>query len=218
MSCQIVILISGRGSNLKALIDAIEKGFIQGQISAVISSNEQAEGLQFAKNAGIPSFVLAPNQYNSRDRYDQALSEIIDQYTPDLIALAGFMRILSDEFVLRYSGRLINIHPSRLPKHRGLHTHKKVLQDKDQEHGASVHFVTPELDGGPVILQSSLPVTAEHTEQTLAADVLEQEHIIYPRVVRWFCEHRLDLQDTQVFVDGEPLTAPLQFDELSSTY
>jgi len=120
-------------------------------------------------------------------------------------------------FVLRYSGRLINIHPSRLPKHRGLHTHQKVLQAKDKEHGASVHFVTSELDGGPVILQSSLPVKEKHTEQTLAADVLEQEHAIYPRVVRWFCEQRLRLQNTQIFIDGEPLTVPLQLDELSST-
>lgn len=217
MRCQIVVLISGRGSNLKALIEAIEEGLIQGNISSVISSSEQAEGLQFAKNAGIPSVVLVPDQYKSRNRYDQALSEIIDQYTPNLIALAGFMRILSDEFVLRYSGRLINIHPSRLPKHRGLHTHQKVLQAKDNEHGASVHFVTPELDGGPVILQSSLSVKAKHTEQSLAADVLEQEHIIYPRVVRWFCEQRLRLQNTQVFVDGDPLTIPLQLNELSST-
>lgn len=217
MRCQIVVLISGRGSNLKALIEAIEEGLIQGNISSVISSSEQAEGLQFAKNAGIPSVVLVPDQYKSRNRYDQALSEIIDQYTPDLIALSGFMRILSDEFVLQYSGRLINIHPSRLPKHRGLNTHQKVLEAKDREHGASVHFVTPELDGGPVILQSSLSVKAKHTEQSLAADVLEQEHIIYPRVVQWFCQRRLRLQNAQVFVDDKPLMAPLQLDDLSDT-
>jgi len=189
---------------------------IRGKISAVISSRKHAEGLQIARNAHIPNFTLIPDHYHSRESYDQALSEIIDQQTPDLIVLAGFMRILSEKFVLRYSGRMINIHPSRLPKHRGLNTHRKVLQAKDREHGASVHFVTPELDGGPVILQSSLPVRVKHTIESLAADVLAQEHIIYPRVVRWFCERRLSLQNGEVFIDDRPLMSPLQLDELSS--
>jgi len=215
VSCQIVVLISGRGSNLKALIDAIDDGLIPGTISAVISSREQAKGLQLAKHVHIPSFVLIPDNYTSRDRYDQALFKIIDQHAPDIIALAGFMRILSEEFVLRYAGRMINIHPSRLPKHRGLKTHQKVLEAKDRIHGASVHFVTPELDGGPVILQSSLPVLAKHTVQTLAAAVLEQEHILYPRVIRWLCERRLRMENEQVFFDDEPLLSPLQLETLS---
>ncbi|RUM93616.1 MAG: phosphoribosylglycinamide formyltransferase [Thiothrix sp.] len=215
MSCQIVVLLSGRGSNLKALINAIDKGFIPGNICAVISSNTQAKGLQLAKDARIPCYALLPDNYDSRDKYDQALSEIIDQYAPDLIVLAGFMRILGKKFVLRYFGQMLNIHPSRLPKHRGLHTHQKVLQAGDPKHGASVHFVTPELDGGPVILQSSLPVLPKHTPKTLAADILEQEHILYPRVIRWFCEHRLRLGNAQVFFDDVPIATPMQLNELS---
>ena len=210
MSCRIVVLISGRGSNLEALIDACKKGDISGNISAVISSRKQAPGLLLAKNAGIPHLVLAANDYNSRTTYDQALTKLIDPYSPDLIALAGFMRILSDEFVHQYTGRLINIHPSRLPKHRGLNTHRNVLLAGDSVHGASVHFVTPKLDGGPVILQSTLPVQAHHTEKSLATDILKQEHILYPKVVSWFCKDRLHFKDEQVFFDNQPLIAPMQ--------
>ena len=210
MSCRIIVLISGHGSNLEALIDACKKGNISGHISAVISSRKQAPGLLLAKNAGIPHLVLTADGYDSRATYDQALTKLIDQYSPDLIALAGFMRILSEEFVHQYTGRLINIHPSRLPKHRGLNTHRNVLLAGDSIHGASVHFVTPELDGGPVILQSTLPVQAHHTEKSLAADILKQEHTLYPNVVRWFCEDRLRFKNEQVFFDNQPLIAPMQ--------
>lgn len=213
MNCQIVVLISGRGSNLGALIEACKKKRIPGQISAVISSREQAPGLWLAKDAQIPALVLKTGDYNSRASYDQALSRLIDQYSPNLIALAGFMRILTPPFVHRYAGRLLNIHPSRLPKHRGLNTHQKVLQAGDATHGASVHFVTPELDGGPVILQSTLHVQADHTEKSLAADILKQEHILYPKVVSWFCQQRLRFENEQVFFDGQPLKAPMQIED-----
>lgn len=214
MSCRIVVLISGRGSNLKALIDAVDKKFIQGKIAAVISTQSKAAGLQLAGDAQIPRHILQADSYASRAAYDQALSELVDRYSPRLIALAGYMRILTDEFVHRYSGHLLNIHPSLLPRHRGLNTHQKALQAGDREHGASVHFVTPELDGGPVILQSRLSILAQHTPETLAADLLEQEHILYPRVVRWFCQDRLRLENDQVYFDGQALLAPLQLDDL----
>ncbi|ALS98433.1 phosphoribosylglycinamide formyltransferase [Lacimicrobium alkaliphilum] len=199
----IVVLISGNGTNLQSIIDSIDKNQINGRISAVISNQADAYGLQRAEQAGIPTRVLSHKEYADRHSYDQALMAEIDQFNTDLVVLAGFMRILSDDFVDHYQGRMLNIHPSLLPKYKGLHTHRRALEAKDAEHGASVHFVTPELDGGPVILQAKVPVFEDDTEQELAERVREQELCLYPLVVKWFCEDRLVLQDGNVLLDNK---------------
>lgn len=199
----IVVLISGNGTNLQSIIDSIGKNQIDGRISAVISNQADAYGLIRAERAGISTVVLSHKDYEDRQRYDQALMAEIDRCNPDLVVLAGFMRILSETFVNHYQGRMLNIHPSLLPKYKGLHTHRRALEAKDSEHGASVHFVTPELDGGPVILQAKVPIFEEDTEQQLAERVREQELCIYPLVVKWFCENRLVLQDGNVLLDNK---------------
>lgn len=198
----LVVLISGRGSNLKAIIEAADPLV---EIRAVISNRPQAAGLLYAQQAGIATEVLDHTPFNSRLAYDQALQTCIDHYQPDLIALAGFMRILTPELVTHYRGRLINIHPSLLPAFKGLHTHKRVLDSKLTEHGASVHFVTEDLDSGPVILQARVPVLPNDDEDTLAARVLTEEHRIYPQVIHWFAEGRLQLQGQHVLLDGKPI-------------
>ena len=212
--CRIVVLISGGGTNLQALIDATARGDIPGRIVGVISNRPEAGGLQRAARTGIPTAVVDHTAYPDRERFDAALAEAIDAWRPDLVCLAGFMRILTPGFVARYAGRLFNIHPSRLPRFRGLDTHARALAAGEAEHGASIHFVTEELDGGPVILQSRLPVQAHHDPASLAADVLRTEHVIYPLAVRWFCQGRLALREGRVLFDGRPLAAPLQLDEL----
>lgn len=202
MSLGLVILISGRGSNLKAIIDAANPLV---EIRAVISNQAQASGLLYAQQAGIPTETIDHKHFISREEFDQALQVRIDHYRPGLIALAGFMRILSPQFVAHYRGRLINIHPSLLPALRGLHTHERALEAKLTEHGASVHFVTEELDGGPVILQAKVPVFPEDDADTLAARVLKEEHRIYPQVIDWFAQGRLRLQSHTVLLDDHPL-------------
>ncbi len=204
----IVALISGSGSNLQAIIDATAND-LPAKIAAVISNRDDAYGLERARTAGIETRVLDHKLHTSREAYDQALIELIDSFQPGLIILAGFMRILSPLFVQHYQGRLLNIHPSLLPKHKGLHTHQRALEAGDTVHGASVHFVTEELDGGPVILQAQVPVEADDTEEALAARVLKQEHIIYPQVVRWFAEGRVAINDNQLEMDGKPLDGPV---------
>lgn len=201
----IVVLISGYGSNLQAIIDAIEAGKIHGRISAVISNKAEAYGLERAREAQIPAIVLDHKAYDSREQYDLALQAEIDRHAPDLVVLAGFMRILTDDLVRHYSGRMLNIHPSLLPKYKGLHTHKRAIDAGDQEHGASVHFVTPELDDGPVILQAKVPVFADDDEDELAARVQEQERSLYPLVVSWFCQQRLIMRENKAFLDGQVL-------------
>lgn len=206
----VVALISGSGSNLQALIDAQTAGapFV---LCAVISNEPDAFGLERARRHGIPTAVLNHRDYPDRASFDQALAALIDSYAPELVVLAGFMRILTPEFVARYLGRLLNIHPSLLPKYQGLHTHQRALDAGEHEHGASVHFVTAELDGGPVILQARVPVLADDDAATLAARVLQREHVIYPAVVRWFAEGRLQLGDDGcAYLDGVALTAPHQ--------
>jgi len=203
---RIVVLISGNGSNLQAIIDAIAKGQILAEIMAVISNQPEAYGLQRARSADIPSEVLSYADYNDREKYDQALMNCIDRYQPDLIVLAGFMRILSDGFVNHYLGRMINIHPSLLPKYKGLHTHRRVLQAGDSEHGATVHFVTPELDSGPVILQGKTSVQAMETEQQLTSRIHQIEHIIYPQTITWFAQGRLGLSSNSVLLDHQPIS------------
>jgi len=201
----LVVLISGNGSNLQAIIDAIRQG-LNAEIRAVISNNPAAYGLTRAREADIPAISLDHRHYPNREAYDQDLQTLIDRYQPQLVVLAGFMRILTADFVNHYHGRMLNIHPSLLPKYQGLNTHRRVLEAGDNIHGVSVHFVTPELDGGPVILQAEIPVHPGDSADDLAQRVHQQEHIIYPLVIRWFVEGRLQLHNNMVLFDGEPLT------------
>ncbi|TLU61324.1 phosphoribosylglycinamide formyltransferase [Thalassotalea litorea] len=202
---RIVVLISGSGSNLQALIDACGTGHIAGEVVGVVSNIADAFGLTRAENAGVANQVLSHREFSSRDAYDQQLIQCIDEYTPDLVVLAGFMRILTPEFVQHYQGKLLNIHPSLLPKYQGLNTHQRAIDAGDETHGVSVHFVTEELDGGPVILQAKVPVFAEDTASDLAERVHEQEHRIYPLVVNWFCQDRLTMSENCAILDNEPL-------------
>ena len=187
---RIVILISGRGSNMEAILRAASAEKWPAQILAVISNKAQAAGLETAKAAGIAARVVEHLAYPDREQFDQAMSAVIDEYSPDLVVLAGFLRILTPAFVMHYHGRLLNIHPSLLPSFPGLDTHRRALEAGVKFHGATVHFVTPELDHGPIIEQAAVPVMDADTEDTLAARVLEQEHVIYPRAVRDFIEGR----------------------------
>jgi phosphoribosylglycinamide formyltransferase 1 len=205
----VVVLISGSGSNLQALIDGQLEGRLPITLRAVVSNCADAYGLRRAEQAGIPSRVLSHRDFPSRDAYDAALGELIAGFEPGLIALAGFMRILTPAFVARFRGRMFNIHPSLLPKFPGLQTHQRALDAGETEHGATVHFVTEELDGGPAVLQARVPVLPGDDADRLAARVLEQEHRIYPQTVRWFAEGRLHLSpDGWPVLDGEVLCKP----------
>lgn len=190
---RLVVLISGNGSNLQAIIDNIATHQLPAKIVAVISNKADAYGLERAKKAGIEHHVLSNIDYADRQQYDQALQALIDGYQPDLVILAGFMRILSNEFVKHYLNKMMNIHPSLLPKYKGLNTHQRAIDAGDKKHGCSVHFVTPELDDGPVILQATVPVKENDTAETLAQRVHEQEHRIYPEAIRLFAENKLSL-------------------------
>lgn len=202
---RIVVLISGSGSNLQALIDAAELGGINGNIVAVISNKPEVYGLTRAENAGIATAVVDHRKFDGREAFEAELSKVINQYSPDLILLAGFMRILNSEFVQPYEGKMLNIHPSLLPKYKGLHTHRRALENGDTEHGVSVHFVTAELDGGPVIAQRIVKVEESDNEQSLQQKVRQQEHQLYPEVVAKFCNDRLKYQDGKAYLDGQPL-------------
>ena len=206
---RVVVLVSGRGSNLKAIAAQADAGALPIRIEAVVSDRADAGALDWARDKGIPAAVLSPRDFADREAYGRALGDLVEGYAPQLVVLAGFMRILSDEFVLRFSGRMLNIHPSLLPRYPGLHTHRRALEAGDPEHGASVHFVTPELDGGPVVLQARVPVLPGDDEDTLAARVLREEHVIYPRCVGWFAAGRLALRDGAVWLDGKPLHTPV---------
>ncbi|WP_447589970.1 phosphoribosylglycinamide formyltransferase [Aquipseudomonas campi] len=203
--CNVVVLISGSGSNLQALIDSSTAADNPTRIRAVFSNRADAYGLQRAQAAGIATEVLDHKQFDGRESFDAALIDAIDAYQPDLVVLAGFMRILTPGFVRHYAGRLLNIHPSLLPKYKGLHTHQRALEAGDDEHGCSVHFVTEELDGGPLAVQAVIPVQSTDTPDSLAQRVHEQEHRIYPLAVRWFAEGRLRLGDKGAELDGQPL-------------
>lgn len=204
---KIVVLISGQGSNLQALIDACQQGRITANIVAVISNVPQAYGLQRAKEAGIATDVLEAKNFVDREAFDSALQQTIDQYQPDLIVLAGYMRILSNPLVQHYAGRMLNIHPSLLPKYPGLHTHRQAIDNGDSEHGTSVHFVTEQLDGGPVILQAKVPIFPGDEEDEVIERVQAQEHTLYPLVVNWFIEGRLEMRDNAAWLDGQRLSA-----------
>jgi phosphoribosylglycinamide formyltransferase-1 len=213
---RVVALISGSGSNLQALIDQSQGG-APFEMVAVISNRADAFGLERARQAGIPAEILAHGGYAGREPYEADLGATIDRYDPGLVVLAGFMRILTPAFVEHYAGRMLNIHPSLLPKFRGLHTHRRALDAGEHVHGASVHFVTAELDGGPVIIQARLPIRPGEDAETLARRVLNQEHIIYPQAVRWFAEGRLRLgSDGLAWLDDAPLTSPYVIDAASA--
>ena len=206
-TCDVVVLLSGTGSNLQALIDSDDIKASPATLRAVISNRADAPGLQRAKNAGIDTRVLDHTAFEGREAFDAALIDIIDTFNPHLVVLAGFMRILSADFVRHYQGRLLNIHPSLLPKYKGLHTHQRALEAQDREHGCSVHFVTEELDGGPLVVQAVIPVESEDTPSSLAQRVHAQEHRIYPLAVRWFAEGRLSLDEQGALLDGQLLPA-----------
>jgi phosphoribosylglycinamide formyltransferase-1 len=204
----IVILISGRGSNMRALIAQSRAAAYR--VAEVIADNADAAGLTDARDLGVGARALPAGHAISRDAYDEELAAAIQQQSPALIVLAGFMRILSAQFVQRFAGKILNIHPSLLPKYPGLHTHRKVIEAHDAEHGATVHFVTEQLDGGPRVIQARLRVKAGESEKELSARVLKQEHRIYPMAVDWFCQGRLQWTAGQAWLDGRPLSEPVQ--------
>lgn len=206
----VVILISGRGSNMEALLAAVARGELPVRVAAVISNRPDAKGLETAAAQGVPTAVVDHKAHAGREAFDAALAECIDGYAPDLVVLAGFMRILTEGFVRHYEGRLLNIHPSLLPSFPGLHTHQRALEEGVRIHGCTVHFVTPALDHGPVVVQAAVPVLDGDDEATLAARVLQQEHLVYPLAVRWFAEGRLTLEGGRVRLAAErPFPATL---------
>ena len=205
----IVILISGRGSNMEAIVRA----GLPAKVAAVISNRPEAAGLKFAVQSGVSAQTVDDREFSSREAFDAALAKAIDAHSPDLVALAGFMRILGGDFVRRYSGRLVNIHPSLLPAFPGLHTHRRALQEGVKLHGCTVHFVTPQVDHGPIIVQAAVPVRPDDTEESLAARVLRQEHRVYPLAARWFVEGRLVVENGVVRVSGSDATQALLAEE-----
>lgn len=215
MSHRLAVLISGSGTNLQAIIDAIQSGRLEAEVALVLSNSTTAPGLQRAIRAGIPTLTLDHRDYPDRLSFDQAMIAELDRFQPDTVVLAGFMRILSAEFVRHYHGRLINIHPSLLPRHKGLHTHRRALEAGDREHGCTVHFVTEELDGGPAIAHARVPVLANDDEQLLSKRVQAREHDLYPRVLDWRASGRLTLGPQGVLLDGNAIaTEGLDIDQL----
>ena len=205
----LVVLISGSGSNLLAIIDAIKNRQLNAEIKAVISNKETAKGLDHAKRENISTYVVDHKQYSSREAFDQAIIEIIDPIKPDLVILAGFMRILSKNFIARYQHRLINVHPSLLPKYKGLNTHQLAIDNNDEVHGASVHYVSFELDSGPVVIQAEVPVLSSDTAEILAARVLSEEHKIYPMAIEMHINGRISFDKDVLKLDNKTLTKPL---------
>ena len=201
---RIVVLISGRGTNLQAIIDAIADGALPVDLRAVICNEPGAPGIERAREAGYEVAIVHHRDFSARERFDAALADAIDPFDPELVVLAGFMRILTPGFVRRYAGRLINIHPSLLPELPGLDTHTRAIAADAEVHGATVHFVTGELDGGPTIAQAWVPVLAQDNPDTLAARVLEREHVILPRTLLWFAQRRIKVDGDRVLLDGVP--------------
>ncbi|MDM4771202.1 phosphoribosylglycinamide formyltransferase [Solimonas sp. SE-A11] len=216
---RVVVLISGGGRNLQALLDAGTDGRLGARIVAVISNRADAYGLERARAAGVPAQVLPHADFPSREAFDAALAELIESHHPDIVVMAGFMRVVGAAFVRRFLGRMINIHPSLLPRHPGLKTHQKVVEAGDREHGATVHFVTEELDGGPAIIQGQFSVTAQDTPETLAERVMQDIELkIYPQAVAWMARDTLELRDGRVWSDGRPLAAPRRLDDLETEF
>ncbi len=204
---RVVVLISGSGSNLQALIDGVQSGELPINLAAVISNRPDVFGLERATKANIPTELLDHKTFTDRESFDRALMEKIDSYQPDLVVLAGFMRILTPEFTQHYLGRMLNIHPSLLPKFQGLHTHQRAIDAGESHHGVTVHFVTAELDGGPAVVQARVPVLANDDASILAKRVQRQEHVIYPLAVKWFAQGDLHMIDGKSVLKGEPLPA-----------
>jgi phosphoribosylglycinamide formyltransferase-1 len=209
----LAVLVSGNGSNLQALLDSAARGDIEVEPRVVVSDRADAHALERAARAGVAARVLEAPATGGRAAYDEALVALLEPYTVELIALAGFMRILGPRAVRAYAGRMLNIHPSLLPRHRGLHTHRRVLEAREPVHGASVHFVTEELDGGPLVLQARVPVLPSDDEHTLSARVQRVEHRIYPLALGWLASGRLELRDETPRLDGRALAHPLILDE-----
>lgn len=212
---RLVVLISGRGSNLQAILDQAASGELPVEIAAVISNRPGVAGLERARQAGVPALELDHKLFADRPEFEAALIDLIDHYRPDLVILAGFMRVLTPGFTEHYQGRIFNIHPSLLPKFRGLHTHERAIAAGETVHGASIHFVTAELDGGPVIVQARVPVLPGDDPDTLASRVLEREHRLYPQAIRWFAEGRLGLDGKRVLFDGKPMAEPLRLENFT---
>jgi phosphoribosylglycinamide formyltransferase-1 len=205
----VAILISGRGSNMQAIARRAASGELPVEVRVVVSDQPTAPGLAIAREMGLETQVLSPREFADRPGYDRALVDLLSRYRPGLIVLAGFMRILTPPFIHAFAGRILNIHPSLLPKYRGLHTHRRVLEAGDKVHGVSVHFVTEELDGGPIIAQARVDVQPGDDVDTLSARVQREEHRIYPKVIDWFARGRLELRDGHVWLDGRALDAPV---------
>ena len=204
-NCHLLVLISGSGTNLQVIIDQCENGTIPAQVCGVLSDEPQAKGLQRAKNARIQTTVVDHRCFDDRQAFDHRLGKEIDCYRPDLVVLAGFMRILDAKLVERYYGRILNIHPSLLPNYPGLNTHARAIASLATEHGASVHFVTPELDAGPIVIQGRVPVLPSDTPESLAQRVHQEEYRIYPRAITWFAQGRLSIEADRVLLDERPV-------------
>ena len=212
-SLPIVILISGHGSNLQAMIDAVRSGELPVEIRCVISNRPNAYGLLRAREAGIPTRIVNHTVYTDRRVFDHDLLHTIDAFQPSLVVLAGFMRILGPGLIDHYQGRMMNIHPSLLPAYPGLNTHQRVIDAKEKHHGASVHFVTNELDSGPVIIQGRISVSPDDDVNSLNARVRELEHQIYPLAIKWFAERRLELAGDTILLDNKPLSQPVEYQQ-----
>jgi phosphoribosylglycinamide formyltransferase-1 len=206
---RIGVLISGRGSNMQAVARACRDGRIHGDITIVIGDRDEAAGVEIARELGLNATVVPWKAFPDRTAFERALTDVLEKHGAEVVVLAGFMRVLTPEFTQAFAGRLINIHPALLPKYRGLHTHRRCLEAGDAQHGASVHFATAELDGGPVILQSRLDVKPGESENELAARVLTTEHVILPRVLGWLADGRLTWRDGRGWLDGKPLEQPI---------
>ncbi len=213
---KIGVLVSGGGTNLQSIIDNIHASDCDATIVCVISNVADVFALTRAERADIPHHVVNHKDYVSRKAFEIKLIEVLNSHEVNIVVLAGFMRILEDHFISHFPGRILNIHPSLLPKYSGLHTHQRALENAENTHGCSVHFATAELDGGPVIIQARVPVMENDTEETLAARVLEKEHIIYPLCVKWLCENKIAYLDGVAYYDNKPLIIPLQLDQLST--
>jgi phosphoribosylglycinamide formyltransferase-1 len=211
---RVAVLISGSGSNLQAIIDSCSAGALDIEIAAVVSNQPQAHGLQRARNAGIDAHCLPHREFTDRESFDNAMAQLLRQYRPDLVLLAGFMRVLTAEFVAEFEGKLLNIHPSLLPLYPGLDTHRRVLEAGDAWHGSTVHYVSEELDGGPAIIQGRVRVERADEPDTLAQRVLKVEHRIYPRAVQLISEGRVRYADKLAWLDGKRIIEPLQLESL----
>ncbi len=215
-ACRIGVLVSGGGTNLQSIIDHIHLGESKASITCVISNVPSAYALTRAANAHIPQYVIEHTHYDSRTLFEEALIETLQKHHVDMVVLAGFMRVLKNTFISRYEGRILNIHPSLLPKYPGLNTHRRAIENGDSSHGCSVHIATAELDGGPLILQASVPVLEDDTEESLAKRVLEKEHLIYPICVQWLCENKIHYANGHAYFEGKKLTTPLQLQNIMS--